>query len=125
MYLAFKREICDLSMFTPLFSSDIALYSQILSDIEVGILLLTSGILSSGTEIFSYKTVYDSLNARLPSLNGLCTSEPIFHDVNSSNPGIIANNLNILAKCLREKINAAVNDWLARNNIDIYALAKS
>ena len=116
MYLAFKDEICDISKFTPLFSSNIALYSQILADIEVGIFLLQSNL------NYDPKLLFDSLNSRLKLLNGLCVNEALYHDVNSSDFNVIANNLIVLKNCLQTKINTMTFQWLSENNINIFEL---
>lgn len=116
MYLAFKRRLCDLTKFETLFSSNIALYSQILADIEVAILLLRSNL------NYDPKLLFDSMNSRLKLLNGLCVNEPLYHDVRSSNFITISNNLEILHNCLLKQINIATIQWLSDNNIDINSL---
>ena len=113
MYLAFKNKICELNKFTPLFSSNISLYSQLLADIETGIYLLSSNL------PYNPKLLFDSLNQRLKLLNGLCVSEPLYSNVNSSDFNIISNNLEILKHCLQNKINNMVDEWLLLNHIDL------
>lgn len=120
MYLAFKGRICDLSILNSIFSSNIALYSQILSDVEVGINLLAPGKNMSGQ--FNPKLLFDSLNERLKLLNGLCVNEPLYFNVNSSDFAVIANNLTNLRGCLQNKVNTMTYQWLNDNNIDIFNL---
>lgn len=117
MYLAFRGYLCELSVFTPLFSSNIALYSQILSDIETAIALLSPTPLYKG--VYDRKLLFDSLNTRLRLLNGLCITNPIYDDNET-----VVRNLSELADCLRKEINAATYEWLRANNVDVSALAQ-
>lgn len=120
MYLAFKGRICDLSIFNTLFSSNIALYSQILSDIDVAISLLLPGPRSSGN--YNPGLLFDSLNIRLKALNGICTNQPLYNNVHSSDFSVIANNLKILQSCLQDQVNLMTFDWLQNKQIDIFSL---
>lgn len=116
MYLAYKNKICDLSAFKELFSSKIALYSQISSDIEVAIMLLKSNL--------NYKPdlLFRSLGNRLQLLDDVCiNSENLYHDVNSNDPLVLAANLQILCDCVKNYVTEETKNWLYENNIDILA----
>jgi hypothetical protein len=118
MYLAFRGKICELLIFDSLFLSAIALYSQVLTDIEVGIRLLLFG----GSN-FNSKLLLESLNSRLKLLNGLCVNDYIYHNVSSSDfPTVTVQNLKVLHNCLRDKIKMMTYKWLDSNNIDIFKL---
>lgn len=127
MYLAFKRQICELSIFAPLFSSDLALYSQIASDVDVAITLLSPNFrsyLSNPDGINSYKLLLDSLRRRLSLLNGLCVNNPQYYPMPTFNIDLFIKNLIILKTCLQDEIKAMVYEWLESNDIDILALAQ-
>lgn len=118
MYLAFNKRICDISMFTDLFSSDIALYSQILSDIETAINILSSDLWSRFSTMYEPTVLYESLNTRLQLVHGLCS--PAYYG--SQPQELIVEDLKRLQSCLREQINALTYEWLAARNINIFSL---
>lgn len=111
MYLAFKNAVCDLNIFTPLFNSDIAIYSQIMGDIDTAIILLKSN--------FTYDTMYlqNTINKRLSQLNGVCTKTPIGQ--------ITTDQLTEIRNCLQDIINTMTSKWLSDHKIDIIKLAQS
>ena len=117
MYLAYKQDTCDLNMFTPLFSSEIAYYAQVAADIEVALELLTSDL------HYDWKYLSDSLRNRIASLNGVCVSEPIFIQANDQQSFLT--NLQLLHDCLQNKVNIMTKEWLGKNKIDIFQLAKN
>jgi len=116
MYLALKEKICDLSMFVELFSSDISLYSQIASDIEVALTLLSSDMKYD----FNYlmRTLFD----RLKQLNGLCITDNIIEKLESNNKKNIYSGFEELHKCIKYEVNRMTHEWLNERNINIYEL---
>lgn len=118
MYLAFRRKVCELNLFRELFSSDIALASQISSDIEVAIKLIDSNL------PYDKNFLFTTLNNRLQRLNGRCMNKPIYSNVNSSDLQVVKKNLEILKNCLDEEINIDTQKWLADRRIDLLALTR-
>lgn len=114
MYLSYKQRVCDLTIFTKLFSSEIALFSQIVADIEVAINLLESNL------VYDQEFLYTSITERLKLLHGTCIPEKFA----SSDPVIVHDYLVQLKSCLSQTINIRTNQWLADNHIDIMELAK-
>ncbi|CAH6419307.1 Hypothetical protein HVR_LOCUS509 [uncultured virus] len=113
MYLAYKGSICDLSVFTELFSSDVALYSQIVGDLEVAIELLESKL------SYDRNFLYDSLNRRLSKLQSMCINGPI----NFRSTDLVTTLVKI-RECVINIINNETRNWLASRNIDIISLTK-
>lgn len=118
MYLAYKRSICDLSMFTPLFSSTIAYYAQIIGDIEVAIKLLES----SHNLPYDKDFLFQSLNQRFEDLETIC--KPNYDQPNCMDPLVLIKNLTILKECVRDIVNMQTKQWLSDNNIDLFKLAQ-
>lgn len=117
MYLAFKRRICDLNLFTPLFSSEIALYSQILADLEVAIDLLSPDIFKRFTDVYGkegHTLLFNSLISRLESLKGIC--------IDNTPHSITTELLLNIYNCLKEIVNTRTYQWLHDNHIDIFDL---
>lgn len=98
MYLSFKGQKCDLSIYKSLFSGHIAEVSQILADVETAIFLQTSS-LNYDEEFLSR-----SLTSRLNKLNGLCRN---------------TRNLEEIKDCLINWINVETQKWLVQSNISI------
>ena len=117
MWFAFKQRICELGMFKELFSSDIALYSQILSDIDVAITLL-----NTDNNMFGNVNVLLSLIPRLKLLDGLCNVNTIFNIfiTNEHNYKLISSELEKLRNCLQEYINNNTYKWLQDHDLDIF-----
>jgi len=98
MYLAFKKRICDLSIFKDLFDSDIAFYSQILADVETAIRLQTLP--------HDKAFLKQSLSKRLSYVKHICPLD----------------NLESIKVCLENTIRKMTFEWLATNDIDIFKL---
>lgn len=115
MYLAYKNKLCKLSEFKELFSSRLALYSQVSADIEVAILLLKSTNLNYNPDL-----LFSSIAQRLQLLDGICTnSSSSYHDIHSNEYSVISDNLEILNSCIKDYINIETKQWLLDNDIDI------
>lgn len=101
MYLNYKKKICDLSIFTELFSSSIAHKSQIISDFEVAIHLM-----QIDPHFYDDKVLYNQIYNRLNELKlyDFC---------------LTLENLQQLKDYLQEEINYETMLWLKTNNIDI------
>lgn len=112
MYLAYQGKICDLGMFTELFSSDIALYSQIVGDLEVALFLLSSKL------SYDNKFLKDTINRKLSSLRGECANPALYVHTKTD-----IEYLTKVRECLIAFINTRTRQWLQDHNIDI--LAKS
>lgn len=114
MYLAFQHRICDLSLFTSLFSSEIARYSQILADLEVGIKILSPNLSHKFIEVYGEKG-YDllllSLTDKLRLLKGICTANIITKE-----------QLEQVYNCLQERVNELTYQWLEDKGIQIFDL---
>lgn len=120
LYLVANQRLCDLSLFTPLFSSHIAQYSQIAADIEVTLHILTPNIFPSFLELYGeegYTQMLQSLDSRLKLLNGLCN--PVTYM--GMNREEIVSDLHRLHDCLNEEINARTYAWLDSHGIDIFS----
>jgi hypothetical protein len=113
MYLAYTERICDLSILTELFSTQIALNAQVLNDIEVAIKLVSSNYM------YNRDFLYSSLNARLKKVNGLSITPPAYKNPGSSDPQIVKYNLQLLHKSLLAAVNQQTQQWLKQHNIDI------
>ncbi len=110
MYLAFENRLCDLKLFKDLFSGDIALYSQIVADIEVAIDLLSSNI-----KTYDQAFLFSSLNQRINLLDGLCTNQMIYEAPTDAKA--IMRNFVKLKDCLISYINTKTNEWLQQRQI--------
>lgn len=121
MYLAFKNKICDLSLFTDLFSSDIALESQIISDLEVAIQLLNSNQSTDSVcnKIYDQQFLFQSISNRL-SMIGLSFSRIFTDDIH-----VLIGNLSRLKDELQINVNNKTLIWLHDNEIDISKLTNS
>lgn len=114
MYLAYKRRICDLNKFKSLFNSYLGLFSQINSDIEVAIDLLSSD------KMYDKIFLIETLTRRLCKLGHIMNIDPIIKRIrNTSNHEIIVNILKNLSENITEYININTNEWLRINNINI------
>ncbi len=116
MYLAFKKDICDLSIFTPLFSSKIAYYGQIISDIDVAITLLNSKL------PYSTEFLFKSIQPRIANLDKILLTPPVYTNPQCMDPKILSSNLLVLKNNLQETVNSMTQKWLKDNNIDIFEL---
>jgi hypothetical protein len=120
LYLAANRRLCDLALFTPLFSSEIALRSQIAADIEVTLHILSPGTFPSFLELYGeegYAQMLQSLDARLQLLQGVCQAG-IYANMNREE---IVADLHRLYGCLNDQINAQTYAWLDSHGIDIFS----
>lgn len=114
MYLAYKKRYCDLNLFTDLFKSDIGLYSQIDSDIEVAI-----DLLSSNTN-YDRNFLIESITNRLYKLKNIINIYPIIDNIkNSSNNKFIISELERLSNYIVNYVNVNTKNWLQINNINI------
>lgn len=111
MYLAFHNKICDLTMFTELFSSVIALFAQIQADIETALVLLESN--------YSYdkQLLLHSMRDRILTLSGI-DCEVIDITTIGTKQHLI-HYMNKLHTCLQKVINDMTIDWLHNHNISI------
>jgi len=109
MYLSFKGKLCELNKFNPLFSSKIALYSQILSDIEVAINILQPNPRMSGN--YNPDLLFESLMNRFKLLEGTCPTDD----------KIAVENLKQLQECLQNTVNTMTYQWLRDRNLDIFS----
>lgn len=107
MLLVFKRRNCDLERFRDLFSSHIALYSQILADIETAITLIERDL------DYDCRLLYQSLIQRLSLLKGLCLFGVTF---------ISMDNLRSLQDCLQQEVNTMTKQWLVGHNINPFEI---
>ena len=113
MYLAYKGQICELNVFTELFSSDIALYSQIVGDLEVAIFLLSSDL------PYDNKFLRTTINRKFTSIRGECANPALYTQTKTD-----IEYLTKIKDCLTAYINKQTREWLQDRNIDILALAK-
>lgn len=123
MYLNLKGKICELNKFTDLFSSDIALISQIGSDIEVALDLLRSD------KNYNKRFLISSISERLTMMNNICNVGANVYVMNNLN---LLNNenydiitiLNNILVCIDEYVNDMTNKWLDMNNINIFEMIR-
>ncbi len=121
MYLAFKGKICELNVFKPLFESEIAKYSQILSDIETALLLLSPKVyplMSQRHGIYDIRLLIDTLNERIAII---LENKSYLLSINDD-PEITINKLKNLKENLMTIINHATYQWLDKNKIDLFQL---
>lgn len=116
MYLILKKDICDLSLFKELFSSDIAFYSQIVADIEVVIDLLKSSF-QYDRDLLLY-----SINKRLKMVDS-CYDPSFLDNMFYMQDFDLIKTFEDINDCLKNWINQETLNWLDYNNIDIFDLA--
>jgi hypothetical protein len=111
MYLAYQGRICDLGVFTELFSSDIALNSQLVGDLEVAIFLLSSKL------PYDDKFLHDTINRKLTSLRGECADPSLYSHTKTD-----IEYMSAVKECLSKSIDTRTREWMHSRNINIMAL---
>lgn len=110
LYLAYVGKSCEVALFNELFSSEIALYAQVASDVEVAINLLKSNLDYDRALLFS------SLTKRFQLLNNTC--HQIYAGLDTDDISVIIGTLERLYDCIISQTNELTLQWLQQRNIN-------